>query len=271
MVRAASSSSPSVKHISPDHPVKLESVRPHAQLAAGVSVCAWYDPLRPAGSAWDPAGAQPGVERPPRNRERPRHQRVRLIRFDIDMDVWRSYRAGGGTGAVDATTHFGVLQELVLRSQTTFVTAAAAELLARREHSAAELRRKLRRKGFTAAACDHALTRLQERSLQDDRRFAEAWLRSRMRGRGQGRAALQAGLAERGIPRELAQEVIREYEDEHPDAFSAALAANLRRMGHAPGDDPSDLSGLSRRERDRLLQRLLRRGFAWDELRDLFA
>ena len=265
VVRAASSSSPSAKHISPDYPVKIDSIRPHASLAAGVSVCAWWDPLRGSGSNWDPAGRSEDFERPPRNKERPRGERVRLFRFDIDRSVWNAARNRGEYSLSEgALTRFGVLQELVEQSQETFVVAAAAEILSRREHSAAELRRKLRAKGFGPAACAVALDRLEERGYQSDDRFAEMWIRTRMRGKGVSRSALHLALAEKGVDRETSRRAIDAYETAHPDCFEVALQAHIDAL-------PMDPASVERGEQDRYIQRLVRKGFPFSQVKKYFA
>jgi regulatory protein len=289
VVRAASSSSPSAKQISPDYPVKIDSIRPHASVAAGVSVFAWWDPLRGHGSNRDPAGRSPDFVSPPRNRERPPSERVCLFRFDIDHALWQrerhsaGARTGGSEGSAAAAgfpgddrdddegedltgavglfegglTRFGVLQDLVRRSEETFVVAAATAILARQEHSAAELERKLRRKGFGPAACALAIERLGERGYQSDERFADVWIRSRMRGKGTSRNRLLAGLAEKGIGRREAEAAVQRYEEEHPGCFQAALEAHLTAAaGTSRGED-----------RDRTIRRLLRQGFSYGEIR----
>ncbi|MFW5827841.1 MAG: regulatory protein RecX [Alkalispirochaeta sp.] len=260
MVRAASSSSPSAKHISPEYPVKIDSIRPHASIAAGVSVFAWYDPLRGPGSNWDPSGPAVGFERPPRNKHRPKHQRVRLFRFDIDRTVWNT-RSDLGDGDL---TRFGVLQELVVASEQTFVVAIAAEILSRREHSATELRRKLRAKGFGSVACDVAVARLEDRGFQSDARFAEMWIRTRMRGKGVSRRALLATLAEKGVEREAATAAVAAYESEHPECFESALAAHVAAFGVDPG-------ALDRQQQMRYIQRLTRKGFDLSRVKKYFA
>ncbi len=259
-MRAASSSSPSAKHISPDYPVKIDSIRPHASIAAGVSVFAWWDPLRGPGSNWDPAGRAAEFERPPRNKHRPKHQRVRLFRFDIDRTVWRT-RSDLREGDL---TRFGVLQELVVSSEETFVVAAAADILSRREHSATELRRKLRAKGFGPGACAVAVTRLEDRGYQSDIRFAEMWIRTRMRGKGVSRRALLTTLAEKGVGREVAAAAVAAYEAEHPECFQTALAAHVAALG-------VDGESLKREERQRYMQRLVRKGFDVAEVKKYFA
>lgn len=55
----------------------------------------------------------------------------------------------------------------------------AESILARRDHSVAELQQKLRRKGFTATQIEEAVVNLKERKLLDDTRVARryaAWI-----------------------------------------------------------------------------------------------
>lgn len=85
----------------------------------------------------------------------------------------------------------------------------ALSLLARREHSQAELRRKLSARGYPQADIEAALTDLAEQGLQDDARFAESYVRSRYQ-RGQGSRKITAALYERGVAGELVQRAVYE-------------------------------------------------------------
>lgn len=62
------------------------------------------------------------------------------------------------------------------------VVGRALNLLARREHSAHELRTKLAARGYVAADIDVALARLKAKSLQSDTRFAQSLARHRIEG-----------------------------------------------------------------------------------------
>ncbi|MEX2443182.1 MAG: regulatory protein RecX [Alkalispirochaeta sp.] len=225
--------------------------------------------MRGHGSNWDPAGQAAEFERPPRNKERPRGQRVRLFRFDIDRAVWNARSRtvlekedGGGPREGDVT-RFGALQNLVEMSQETFVVAAAAEMLSRREHSAVELRRKLRAKGFGPAACGVALGRLEDRGYQSDERFAEMWIRTRMRGKGTSRRALLTALADKGIERETAAAAVAAYEEEHSGCFEAALKAHIDAL-------PVDPETLHPSQRERYMNRLVRKGFSFGQVKKHF-
>lgn len=71
-------------------------------------------------------------------------------------------------------------------------------LLARREHSTEELRRKLIAKGFGSDEITELLVGLTEEKLLSDERFSESYLHYRA-GKGFGPLYIQARLRERGV------------------------------------------------------------------------
>lgn len=77
--------------------------------------------------------------------------------------------------------------------------------LARRDHSEAELRRVLARKGYETEEIDEALERLRDRRFVDDASFATRFARSRMTLRGQGRNRIRQALRQRGVDRQLVE------------------------------------------------------------------
>ncbi len=134
----------------------------------------------------------------------------------------------------------------------------AIKLLARREHAARELERKLRDKGFDAAAVQGCIARLQRERLQSDERFTEVYVSSRT-GRGYGPLRIRAELAERGVDDEIVQR--------HLDASAEqwrrlADEARRKRFGARL---PQDYQ-----ERARQARFLQYRGFSGEQLRGLF-
>src|SRR5690242_2093030 len=126
----------------------------------------------------------------------------------------------------------------------------ALGLLARREHSRKELKTKLRQGGYEGEETAAALDRLGEQHYQDDDRFAEVLLRSRI-AQGYGPMRLRQELKSHG----LADARIRELLDAAEVDWDASAAAQLRRRyGKTGANDPA--------ERARRAQFLLRRGFA---------
>jgi len=77
------------------------------------------------------------------------------------------------------------------------VRHAAVRLLAMREHSRAELVRKLGRR-YPSETVAQVLDELAAQGLQSDERFAEQYVHSR-RNKGYGPLRIRAELAERGV------------------------------------------------------------------------
>lgn len=129
----------------------------------------------------------------------------------------------------------------------------AARLLARREHSAAELRFKLARRGFETGHVEAALSRLQEHGWQDDGRYAEAKTASRVSS-GMGPLKLRAELQAAGVAEAEAERAMREAE---VDWRERARAAHARRFGGPPADA---------REWQKQYRFLLGRGFRAEDI-----
>src|SRR3970282_1134696 len=77
----------------------------------------------------------------------------------------------------------------------------AVGLLSRREHSRRELTRKLCERGLAADEVEAAVEKLATDGWQDDARFAQFLLRSRVSG-GYGPIRIRAELATHGLGRE---------------------------------------------------------------------
>lgn len=105
---------------------------------------------------------------------------------------------------------------------TTMEKAGAASralsLLAGREHSRFQLKRKLEQRGFSPAAISTALDELERSGALDDSRYAKAWVESRLRRHPEGSAMLLKRLRENGVDgavsRDAVDEVLRESGDE---------------------------------------------------------
>ncbi len=78
------------------------------------------------------------------------------------------------------------------------IREVAVRLLATREHSSAELFRKLVQKGFAQPDVQTLITQLQQENLLSDLRFSESFIRSRQL-RGYGPIRIQAELRQHGF------------------------------------------------------------------------
>lgn len=134
------------------------------------------------------------------------------------------------------------------------IEKVAVGLLARREHSAFELQRKLAQRGFDSHAVDEVIGQLAEQGWQSDARYAEAYVRMRVE-RGYGLQLIQAELGERGVARTLIQSVLDEAEI---DWLSCARKQIHRHYHHAPEGYDDQL---------RRYRHLLSRGFSPEQSR----
>lgn len=126
----------------------------------------------------------------------------------------------------------------------------ALKLLALRDHSRAELSRKLSSHG-SREEIEEVLDRMAELDLQSDRRFAEQFVRSRAARLGLRR--LQNELAQRGIDPDLSAEAL--HQELPGGELERARALWQRRFGTCPADP---------RERARQARFLEYRGFSAD-------
>jgi len=128
-------------------------------------------------------------------------------------------------------------------------------MLARREHSGAELRAKLAAKGFPADLINDALSDLHRSGWLSDERFVEAFIRARSE-RGYGPLRIRAELKERGIDEDL----IAVYLDARDPAWLRRLRGVWsKRFG---AKHPADFA-----DKARQMRFLQARGFTAEQIR----
>ena len=104
------------------------------------------------------------------------------------------------------------------------------DLLARREHSFAELERKLGPR-FEARTLAEALDALRREGLQSDVRFALSFVRQRML-RGMGPARIRSELHQRGVSGADARHALEAAPDAEGTSWSdLARSAQLKKFG----------------------------------------
>ena len=131
--------------------------------------------------------------------------------------------------------------------------AAAADLIGKRAMSRRDLERKLREKGASEAEARYAAEWLEAIGALNDAEYAAALVRHYSR-LGYSPARVREKLYEKGVPRELWEDALEELPEEsgQVDAF---LQSKLR--GRTPDE----------KEKRRLTNALLRRGFPWGEVK----
>lgn len=130
---------------------------------------------------------------------------------------------------------------------------AAARQLSYRALSVSALRDKLLSRGYQEDAVDYALAYLQEHGFLDDTKYAESTVRSYKR-RGYGTLRIRQELRRRGVDTTEADEVMDTYEPDW-EAMEALLDKRLH----------GDLS--DRKEVNKAVAALQRRGFLWEDIR----
>ena len=130
-------------------------------------------------------------------------------------------------------------------------------MLARREHSAFELRRKLKQRDIDDAEIEEAVERLQREGLLSDERFAEAYIHMR-RGKGYGPLRIALELKERGVAESDYLDHL--YAEEH-DWVSVLETAYQKKYGNTRYHDYRDKA-----KRIRYLQY---RGFTLEMINEL--
>ncbi|KAB1950113.1 regulatory protein RecX [Brevibacterium linens ATCC 9172] len=123
-------------------------------------------------------------------------------------------------------------------------------MLAMRDHSSDELRKKLLKRDLMPEAIDVLIEKLQNSRLLNDEEFAHRFARAQRENRKLSRSVLKRELSKKGISPELAAEAVADIDGEEELAREVAekKAASTRRLDYAV------------RER-RILGMLARRGF----------
>ena len=129
----------------------------------------------------------------------------------------------------------------------------ALRLLARREHSRAELARKLGQAGFVQHDIEALLDEFEEKNWLSDRRFAESYVADH-RARA-GSVKLAYDLRQRGVDEAVIEDVLSENRDSE---IERAREVWRRKFGTAPVDAA---------EKARQMRFLKSRGFALEVIR----
>lgn len=130
--------------------------------------------------------------------------------------------------------------------------ALAYRYLNSRERTQAEMRAHLERKGIDARDVERSIRVLIEHGYLDDARFAHLFVQDKRELEGWGADRIRQVLRTRGIDAEVVEEALAEHEQDSEGEVERALAVLRRRFPSPPRE---------RRERDRALGMLLRKGY----------
>jgi len=132
----------------------------------------------------------------------------------------------------------------------------AVGLLARRDHSEKELRKKLVERGYLEIAIEPVVGELLATNKLNDERYGQNVVAYRAR-RGHGPARIRSQLLKTGVSRNSIDEAVKG--EDAPDFLALARSVRARKFGP---ENPKD-----RKERARQARFLQYRGFSTDHIR----
>ena len=145
------------------------------------------------------------------------------------------------------------LEELKKSAKTSAAKVQAANMIASRPLSKKELQKRLQRKGNDEENACAAVEWLEDMGGVNDEAYAASLVRH-YSSRGYGTLRIREELQRRGVPRELWDAALEEKTDS-----AEMLDALIRKKCKG------DLSDM--KERKRICDALMRRGFSWSEVR----
>lgn len=143
------------------------------------------------------------------------------------------------------------VERLKRESGLIAVRSRAMDLLARSDHSAFLLHRKLVSRGHDSSIVAEVITDLKERGMLNDRRFAESWVRDRVRRHPEAEPMLVAGLRHRGVDSATAEAAVPTVLEELGLSADDLIRGLIPKLLRGRGVTPAVVSA-----------KLYRRGFA---------
>lgn len=175
---------------------------------------------------------------------------------------------------VDGDLDPAELAVLEQRDEAWRARQAGLTLLSHRARTAAELKRRLIRKGFAAPIAEACVrTLIADGWLRDDA-FAESFVRERVRSRPRATRRLVQELGARGVDAALAARTVQAVFDDQAlseDVLARRTAREWWRRNVGGRAIPAPRSDAGRRLRRRLWGHLARRGFDADVIRAVTA
>lgn len=164
--------------------------------------------------------------------------------LEAELAVKKGLKAGQELSEDDTTALAGA--DLLQRCFN-----AATHYLSYRPRSEAELRERLKRRGFDEDSVEKTIARLREQGLVNDLAFAEFWKENRQSFSPRSRWLTRSELRQKGVAEDIIGQVLADV-DEEDSAYRAAIAK-------ARSLSPADYDGF----RQRLSEYLKRRGFGY--------
>ncbi len=156
------------------------------------------------------------------------------------------------------------LKELEEDGEKLKIKENVFRLLARRDHSAFELRRKLFQKRYRKELIYNVIDELTEKEYINDSGFAESFYKERLSKKGYGENKLRADLIKKGIDRKIIDSVIEANRD--PDLLlNNAIILAEKKLNYL-----QRTSKEKRNYKQKIFSFLLNKGFDSDTIREVF-
>lgn len=141
------------------------------------------------------------------------------------------------------------LEKLCMASRIYLAECQAVNILNYSENTRFMLETKLIKKGFSKQEFSPALNYLEARQFLSDERFANIWVRNRLRFKLEGKSVLQAKLMAKGVEFETAKEVVLKHFEtvDENELCKKALKKQLQKC----------------KDKEKVFARVLRRGFSY--------
>ncbi len=132
---------------------------------------------------------------------------------------------------------------------------AALFYLSKRMLTSFELRQKLMRKEYSPEICDSTIAYMEELGYINDKDYAELYTKNALENKKHGLMRIRQELQRRGIEQEVINEMLSSTETDNGEALKSLIKERSQRL---------DLS--DRKQKDRLVGWLVRRGYRFDEI-----
>jgi len=154
--------------------------------------------------------------------------------------------------------------EIKLMNAEFEVKNSAFRYLSNRNHSALELRTKLKKKGFDSEIIQKIIVELKDKKYLDDFVFAENFVRNRVERRKEGVVKITSELYKKGISREIIEEVTSSI-NENPKNFENAFQLGKNKYEKIQKRGDTDKNKI----KSKLFNFLKGRGFTSDVIFDV--
>ena len=155
------------------------------------------------------------------------------------------------------------IKDILQKEEKKRVKENAFRYLAARAHSEKELQTKLRQKGYAEELIETVLWELREAKFIDDVKFAFAFARNRIAKKPMGARLLRQELWQKGLKPEIIDKALTEaYSAKRQEEIARELAEN-RKHRYQDLDE--------NKQKKRLNDFLLRRGFDWEIVKEVIA